>query len=85
MNPALRNRIVTSYGERLLIFQTKPENVPDKDRSDPKKYTRTGSTLHEPESHFVAHPGSVITALHRSHLEGSSMVVTGGQDGRIHL
>lgn len=85
MTPGLKNHIMASYGERLLVFQTKSETVPEKDRSNASKYTRTGSVLHDPEFHFVAHPGSVITALHRSPLEGSCTLVTGAADGKIHM
>lgn len=85
MSPSLRNHAIVSYGERLLLFQTKPEAVPLPERQNGQKYTRTGSVLHNPETHFVAHPGSVITALHRSPLEGSCLMVSGAKDGKVFL
>ncbi|WIA13470.1 hypothetical protein OEZ85_007049 [Tetradesmus obliquus] len=72
MTPGLRSSIVASYGERLLVFEAKAG-------------VRAHSVLHDATFHFVAHPGSVVTCLHRSAIEGSCSLVSGAANGAVHL
>ncbi|KAF8060010.1 hypothetical protein HT031_004948 [Scenedesmus sp. PABB004] len=74
ITPGLSRCAIASYGERLLIFEAKPElgETPD-------------VVVHAATHHFVAHPGSVVTALHRAPLEGSSTLASGAADGAVHL
>lgn len=72
MTAGLRSSVIASYGERLLVFEAKTS-------------VRANSVLHDALFHFVAHPGSVVTYLHRSSIEGSCTLVSGAQNGHIHL
>jgi hypothetical protein len=72
MSAGLRSSIVASYGERLLVFEA-------------KQGVRAHSVLHDATFHFAAHPGSVVTCLHRSGIEGSCMLASGAANGAIHM
>jgi hypothetical protein len=75
LNPGVRNTVMTSYGERLLLFSTKDSaKVP------------ASTLVHQSKMHFVAHQGSTITALQTSQgIEGSSNLISGAMDGKIHM
>lgn len=75
MNPGVRNTIMTSYGERLLLFSTKDSaKVP------------ANTLVHMPTLHFIAHPGSIVTALQTPQgIDGCNNLISGAQDGKIHM
>lgn len=75
LNQGVRHTVMTSYGERLLLFSTK-----DAGQVPP------GTLVHQSKMHFVAHQGSTITALQTSQgIEGTNNLISGAMDGKIHI
>jgi hypothetical protein len=75
MNTGVRHTVMTSFAERLLLFSTKESaKVP------------AHTLVHQSKLHFIAHPGSTVTALQTSQgIQGVSNLLSGALNGTIHM